>query len=61
MRLTGCARERHSNHDPVIVDHMVTLCGNCLKLRKYSDVEIHRTDWNEVYRVGGDHVAPEPR
>jgi RNase P subunit RPR2 len=52
VRLTGSMRKRLSQTAPVIVNHLVILCDECLNLKKYSDRELAREDWNEIYTVG---------
>lgn len=52
VRLTGPMRKRLSETAPLIVDHLVILCDECLNLKKYSDREVAREDWNDVYTVG---------
>jgi hypothetical protein len=52
VRLTSRLRKRLAQTAPVIVNHLVILCDECLNLKKYSDRELAREDWNGVYTVG---------
>ena len=50
VRLTGRFRTKTAT-EALKTDRLVILCDECLKLKKYSDRELARDDWNTAYGV----------